>query len=38
MIDFIWSLKVRWIKRITDPKHNTLFKHISINKLKEFCG
>ena len=28
MIDleiFIWSLKVRWIKRITDPKYDTLF-------------
>lgn len=41
MIDlekFIWSLKVSWIKRIIDPKHDTLFKHIYINKLKDFCG
>lgn len=39
MIDLeklIWSLKVSWIKRIIDPRQDTLFKQIYINKLKDF--
>ena len=36
--NIIWSLKVSWIKRITDPIYDTLFKYIYINKLKNLCG
>lgn len=38
MIDLekiIWSVRVSWVKRIINPKHEPLFKYIYIDQLKD---
>ena len=37
-IQFIWSLKTSWVKRILQTESNSLLKHLCENVLKQFGG